>query len=1573
MKHFFTLLLLSSIVAGKMGAQSFIPPVCQSGQPISSPTCVSACVNCDMNSGFDDQLFAFPFPDIVVNFCVDAPGQGPLVLTNARWYAFIAGSSFVEFSFKTTGCSSGNNIDVALFAYCPTSGPGNEALSCATPLDPDNPTLSFNGLSVGDVYLLVVDGANGAVCKYSVIVSQGSANPPNLGPLGTISGPTEVCPKAKVKYSVPPVTFATTYTWTAPPGSKIDGGSNIVTKYVIPGTLFTANTVEVEFGPVGGNVCVSVSSPCKDPVTTCLQVTNTAIPITVLDSEVYCYEQLPIIWSEQPYTALLTPGTYTLTSTPYQSYLGCDSVVRQEIKVLPRKFRALPVNYLCEPECFYVNGFEFCETGTYLEIVPSADGCDSTVQFSLVKIPVKAAAQVSDTLTCTKTEVLLTSTGSSQGNTVFYEWLNPSGQTISTQSTAIATVPGAHTLIVTNFGGGKACKDSVMVMVAADTTLPQANAGPDMMLSCAQAQIQLQGAGSAGPQYSYLWVASNGGNIVSGGATLTPIVNATGLYILYVTDNENGCVSFDVTKVTAQTLPPTVSAQGGSQTCVQPSVTLQATTNATNPTFLWNGPGGFTSNLQNPTVNTPGNYTIIVTDGATGCSNSAVAIVVDDAQLPGASAIGDTLTCTDTDVVISGSSPASNPTYSWSGPNGFASTLQNPTVGLPGNYILTVTGSNGCTSTATAVVSQNIASPGATLSVTGNLNCNNANTNLVATSNPPASILNFTWTNPDGSTTNTGNNPALNVNQPGAYSVMVTNTINGCTSTATAMVIQNPNVTASAAGNNVLCNGAQNGSATATPGGGNNTYTYLWNTGANTPTINNLGAGTYTVTVTDGENCTATATVTVTQPTLLLANASATPQTGNGTIDGTATATPTGGTPTYSFNWNTGGTTATITNLLPGNYSVTVTDINGCTAVAVVTVNAFNCTIAATVQSQNVSCAGTNDGSATITVTNGVAPFTYSWSNGGETSTIENLAPGSYSGTATDAANCPTEVLVLITEPAPLLANASSTNATGPGINDGTATAGSTGGTQPYSYLWTTGETTASIANLAPGTYGVTVSDANGCTATGAVEVIASECGLSSAFLAVNPSCNGLTNGQITVLITGGNGPFTYLWSSGGTAQTESNLGEGTYTVSVTDAEGCQIMSSVALTQPPLLTIVTESITNTDCAGLPEGSATISAEGGTGTISIVWSNGQTGPTAINLVAGSFGATATDANGCAATTSVIVNAVDTESPVIVGGPVDVALGSTGTVTLTAQLLGVTATDNCAVSSITIAPTNFNCTQLGPQSVTVTATDDSGNTSTAIVVVTIIDNSPPTTSCPPSIVRCFGDNVVQYGAPVATDNCLGNGGFWTLSAGLPSGATFPLGVTTNTYTYTDAGGNAGSCSFEVTILNQIVVNADVTDDFNNQNVGAINLTVTGGLPPFTYVWTKNGQPFPANTEDLTNLGAGEYVVVVTDAFGCTIQSQTFEVRNTVDAKEPNWASELLIRPNPTSGHISIIFPDGVNDEVQLTVLDMTGRRVIQQIVTAPKQLDWDLSNLPSGVYPILLRVKDEMLARRIVVSK
>ncbi len=1528
----------------QLTAQNWAP--CNSDVPITGfPDCHQACVICGIDTIVDKTFTPLPVTQPVIANCTY--GTGPFVLENPRWYSFAVGSTYLILKIKVTTSLNGNGIQAAIVENCGTLLAAKSCVTQATLADPI--TLIADGLTIGNRYFLLVDGINGDICDYRIEVIQGSTMSPPLGPMGLIDGPLGVCPKAKVTYTIPSVDYALAYTWTAPAGSKINGGSNSRT-FQAPG----GNTVEIEFGNVSGNVCVTASNACDTPKITCVAVTNQKLAVTNLPDRTLCFEELPFYWEEDPGTLVGSPGTYVLTSSVYTSYLGCDSMVRQKITALPRKQKFLPPMWLCEGECFVVNGYPYCDAGTYQDILTAEDGCDSTINFVIVKIPVHAAVKPVDTLTCRVTSVALSAdTTITVGSSVGYMWVNSIGDTLSQTTTATATSPGTYYFIVSNHGGGRYCFDTASVVVPGNFTPPVANAGPPKVLTCEIPQTQLQGSGSTGSQFTYLWVALNGGNIVSGAATLTPTVNATGTYRLRVTDEHNGCTSTSSVVVTAQTLPPSAAATGGTFSCTTPSVTLQGTTNSGNATYAWTGPNSFSSSLQNPLVTVAGTYTLAVTDSLTGCTNTATAEVIANVGLPGAAAVGDTLTCAD----------------------GFTSILPNPTVNTQGAYLLTVTGTNGCTSTATANVPVNTTPPGATLAVSGNLNCKNATVNITTTSTAPAGLLSHVWTQPGGGTVSTGTTPFLAAAAPGMYSVVVTNTQNGCTSTATASVAQSPAVTAAiTASANVNCFGQQNGSATAAGGGGNGTFTYLWNTNANTATASNLSNGTYTVTVTDGETCTSTATVTITQPTVLNANVTATPQMANGAADGTATANPVGGTPGYTYQWSNMETTATITDLLPGVYTVTVTDSHGCTTASIITVNAYNCTIEAAVEVTDVTCFDANDGQAGVVTTNGVPPFTYAWSTGESSPAIGNLAPGVYTVVVTDAANCPEAISFTVSEPNLVKANATAVNASGPVTNDGSATASPTGGTGPYTYMWSNTETTATIENLEPGDYTVTVTDHNGCTAVQTVTVLPGNCGLTVNFIANAVLCNGDSTGSATVVLNGGTGPFTYNWSSGGSAVTEGNLPAGSYTVTITDSNNCDVTESVTITEPTPLTLALDTVVNTACPDLPEGAATVVTAGGTGSVDITWSDGQTGPTATGLVAGTVTATATDGNGCTQQLAITIEAIDLEPPVISNDPLVAALGTAGNVTLSVQALGLDVTDNCAVNEVVFQPVSFNCAQLGPHDVIVTATDDAGNVQVDTIVVTVVDNLPPTLVCPSSVIRCFGNNTVQYAAPVATDNCLGNGGMFDLVSGLPSGAAFPLGTTTNTYTYTDADGNVGSCTFEVTILSQLTVDLDtIIHDIDHQGIGSINLTVSGSLSPYTFLWTFNGDTLPVNTEDLKNIGEGTYVVVVTDDVGCTVVSDTFVVTSLVNTHTPDWAAGLLIVPNPTSGRLSVIFPNAFTEDVQLTVFDLTGRLVQRQSAQGPKQVDFDLFDLPNGLYSMLIQVNQQVLARKIVISR
>lgn len=877
--------------------------------------------------------------------------------------------------------------------------------------------------------------------------------------------------------------------------------------------------------------------------------------------------------------------------------------------------------------------------GNYTVTVTGSSGSGTaTATASITQPPnLNASATVSGIITCIQTSVTVTANSSGGTPPYSYDWSNGNTGNPTTYSQS-----GPGLVTVTDNNG---CTKVASFNINSNTTPPVAVAGPPGALTCIQTTDTLNGAGSStGPNYSYLWTPSNGGSIVSGATTLTPIVNAAGTYTLKVTNNTNGCTATASTTVTSSINPPDASATGGTLTCIVTSLVIHANsmtpgvtyswsgpggftstlqnptvnapgnyvvtvtnpvnsctntatavvnqnntpptaiatvsdslacdttsvqlnmiTNANSPTFSWTGPGGFTSTLQNPTVSAPGNYIGIVTNSVNGCTNRDTVTVIQDIAAPGATAsVSGPLTCVVLSVQLNGESPSQPVTYAWAGPNGFSSTQQNPTVNVIGTYTLTVTwGANGCTSTASTTVSQNITPPVASIASPPHLNCNNATVQLNGTGSSQGPNFTYLWTTSNGNIVSGETTLTPIVDSAGTYNLLVTNTTNGCTSTANTTVVQTPPVTATASAVNVSCNGGSNGSATVTHGGGIGTFTFAWSNGGNTATISNLSAGTYTVTVTDGENCTATATATVTQPAILQANASATGETGVGANDGTATAAPTGGTSPYTYLWSNDSTTATITGLAPGNYTITITDANACTSVQTVTVNSFNCAITASISSTNVTCNGANNGTATANVSGGTPPITYTWSNGDSTQTISNLSPGNYSVSIFDDDGCPASLTVQITEPPVLAANATATAETGQGANDGTATAQPSGGTSPYTYLWSNDSTTAIIIGLVPGNYTVTISDANDCTANQTVIVNSFNCNATASISAANITCPGANDGQATVTLNGGTLPFEYLWSNGDTTATISNLAVGTYSVTVVDADNCAVFQSV--------------------------------------------------------------------------------------------------------------------------------------------------------------------------------------------------------------------------------------------------------------------------------------------------------------------------------------------------------------------------------------------------------------------------
>jgi hypothetical protein len=293
----------------------------------------------------------------------------------------------------------------------------------------------------------------------------------------------------------------------------------------------------------------------------------------------------------------------------------------------------------------------------------------------------------------------------------------------------------------------------------------------------------------------------------------------------------------------------------------------------------------------------------------------------------------------------------------------------------------------------------------------------------------------------------------------------------------------------------------------------------------------------------------------------------------------------------------------------------------------------------------NVSCNGACNGSAWVLAAGGTAPYSYLWVPAGATTqTAVGLCAGPYVCQVTDALGCTALTSVItITQPPQLIANASHTDASCYGGTNGSASVTASGGTNPYSYQWSpAGGTNATANNLGAGCYTCTVTDSHGCTAM-TTACITEPTQISAAVCyETNVSCNGMCDGMAVVCPTGGTPAYSYQWiPSGGGNQTATNLCAGTYSVNVTDANGCSQSALVVITEPPVLTVNVQAVNST--------SATVTAGGGTGSYTYSWTpSGQNGQTATNLSPGDYTCCVYDANGCSQCGTVFLTRIDEAS-------------------------------------------------------------------------------------------------------------------------------------------------------------------------------------------------------------------------------------------------------------------------------------------------------------------------------------
>ncbi len=370
----------------------------------------------------------------------------------------------------------------------------------------------------------------------------------------------------------------------------------------------------------------------------------------------------------------------------------------------------------------------------------------------------------------------------------------------------------------------------------------------------------------------------------------------------------------------------------------------------------------------------------------------------------------------------------------------------------------------------------------------------------------------------------------------------------------------------------------------------------------------------------------------------------------------------------FTYAWSTGATTAQLTGLCPGSYTVTATDAFGCTVSKTFTLTAPPA-LSATASGTDASCYAGADGSATVVASGGTAPYSYLWSNGQTGATATLLAAGSYTVVVKDANNCEVSAVANVGRPSELTASATATGVACNGATDGTATAVPSGGTAPYTYLWSNGQTGATAIHLAAGSYTVTVTDAKGCTAS-AVATVGTPTALhvEAASPTASTLCAGSADATAVAAVSGGSEPYTYLWSNGQTTATATGLAAGTYTVTVTDASHCVATTTTVIIEPTVLKVEIVAPTSTSCTASADATATAVASGATAPYTYLWSNGQTSATATGLAAGTHSVTVRDAHNCEVTETVTITAPPQLS-VSVSSTIAACNAATGTATAT----------------------------------------------------------------------------------------------------------------------------------------------------------------------------------------------------------------------------------------------------------------------------------------------------------------
>ncbi len=568
--------------------------------------------------------------------------------------------------------------------------------------------------------------------------------------------------------------------------------------------------------------------------------------------------------------------------------------------------------------------------------------------------------------------------------------------------------------------------------------------------------------------------------------------------------------------------------------------------------------------------------------------------------------------------------------YSWS--NG--KTTKDISVISAATYRLTITDSKACTSSAVFVVSQASA-----LVIGGSkvdLNCNAASTGTIDIAITGGSTpFSFSW--------NTGSvNEDQNSLSAGTYNVTVSDT-KACLITSSYTLTQPLAINVSTAINHISCSGGSDGSIAVTVSGGNTPYTYSWGTGATSNSISDLTQSAYMFSVRDSKSCQYSNSYSITQSTPLVVTGISTAVSAAGGSNGAITTTPSGGSLPYTYSWTNGKTTQDLSNLIAGDYTISLTDTKMCTTTATWSIGEPGL-ITLTGVLLHPSCNSSSDGSIQLSVSHGVTPYQYSWSNAKTSDLINGQVAGLYSVTVTDATAATKTASFTITQPNIMTIVKNPIPASCHSLANGVIDITVSGGMPSYTYQWSNLATTQDVTNLKAGTYTITISDTRACKLTSSA-IVTQPDSIQINDSVFSPSCFGNSNGGILLSVTGGVLPYIYNWSNGRTVEDLSNISYGTYMLNLRDSKLCLVTKIFSVSQPADLVIV-PLITPTSCFGKNDASIQVVASGGTTPYSYLWVDGHSASQHLDLVAGNYKISITDKKLCS--TSASFDIIETDS-------------------------------------------------------------------------------------------------------------------------------------------------------------------------------------------------------------------------------------------------------------------------------------------------------------------------------------